>query len=127
MDDAVITAAVKAVLGDRVSKVQASKRLTESAACLVAEGRGPDRALEQLLARQDRGTGTKPVLEINTRHTLVKAISNAKLGARDAEVTDLSELLYDQARILDGEVPDDPAAFVARINRLTVRGLAGSL
>ena len=125
VDDAVITAAVKAVLGERVSNVRASQRLTDSAACLVAEGRGPDRALEQLLAKQDRGTGTKPILEINTKHTLVKSISDAKLGQRDADVSDLSELLFDQARILDGEVPDDPSAFVARINRLAVRGLAG--
>lgn len=126
VDDAVITAAVKAVLGDRVSKVQASHRLIDSAACLVAEGRGPDRTLERLLAMQDRGTGAKPILEINTRHTLVKSISDAKLAARDADVADLSELLYDQARILDGEVPDDPAAFVGRINRLAVRGLGGA-
>lgn len=123
VDDTVITTTIKAVLGDRVSKVLASKRLTDSPACLVAEGKGPDRALEQLLAKQDRGTGAKPVLEINTRHTLVKAISDAKLSQRDPDVVDLSELLFDQARILDGEVPDDPAAFVSRVNRLAVRGL----
>lgn len=50
VDDAVITAAVKAVLGDKVTNVRASQRLTDSAACLVAEGRGPDRELERLLA-----------------------------------------------------------------------------
>jgi molecular chaperone HtpG len=56
---------------------------------------------------------------------LVKAISDAKLGARDTDVADLSELLFDQAQILDGEVPADPAAFAKRLNRLVVRGLAG--
>ncbi len=127
VDDAAITAAVKAVLGDRVSKVQASQRLTDSAACLVAEGRGPDRTLERLLAMQDRGPGSKPILEINTRHALVKSISDARLANHPADVADLSELLLDQARILDGEAPDDPAAFVARINRLAVRGLAGGV
>ena len=96
----------------------------ESAACLVAEGQGPDRELERLLALQDRGTGVKPVLEINTRHGLVKAISAARLGGRGGDVSDLAELLYDQARILDGEVPDDPAAFTARVNRLVMRGIA---
>jgi molecular chaperone HtpG len=124
VDDALITAAVKAVLGERVASVRASQRLTDSAACLVAEGRGPDRELERLLALQDRGTGVKPILEINTRHALVKAISDAKLAQRDSDVTDLSELLLDQARILDGEVPEDPAAFAQRLNRLVVRGLA---
>ena len=125
IDDAVITAAVKAVLGERVANVRASQRLTDSAACLVAEGKGPDRELERLLAMQDRGTGVKPILEINTRHALVRSISDAKLGGRDADVTDLSELLFDQACILDGEVPHDPAAFAARLNRLVVRGLPG--
>jgi molecular chaperone HtpG len=125
VDDALITAAVKAVLGERVGDVRASQRLTDSAACLVADGKGLDRELERLLAMQDRGTGAKPVLEINTRHALAKAIADAKLAGRDADVTDLSELLLDQAAILDGEVPADPAAFAARLNRLVVRGLPG--
>jgi molecular chaperone HtpG len=124
VDDAVIIAAVKATLGERVSDVRASQRLTDSAACLVAGGAGPDRELERLLARQNRGVGSKPILEINTRHPLVKAISDAKLGAREADVADISEVLFDQALILDGEVPVDPAAFAKRVNRLVVRGLA---
>jgi molecular chaperone HtpG len=125
VDDAVIVAAVKAMLGERVSEVRASQRLTDSAACLVAGGSGPDRELERLLSRQNRGLGAKPILEINTRHPLVRAISHAKLGSRDGDVSDLAELLLDQAQILDGEVPSDPAAFAKRVNRLVVRGLAG--
>ena len=58
---------MKAALGERVSEVRASQRLTDSAACLVAGGRGPDRELERLLARQNRGSGAKPILEINMR------------------------------------------------------------
>jgi molecular chaperone HtpG len=123
VDDAVIIAAVKATLGERVADVRASQRLTDSAACLVAAGSGPDRELERLLARQNRGVGAKPILEINTRHPLVKAISDAKLSARDADVADIAEYLFDQALILDGEVPVDPAAFAKRVNRLVVRGL----
>jgi molecular chaperone HtpG len=84
---------------------------------------GPDRELERLLARQNRETASKPILEINTRHPIVRAVSDAKLGARDADVVDLAELLLDQAQILDGEVPADPAAFAARMNRLIARGL----
>src|SRR5262249_36557825 len=74
--DAAVIAAVKTALGDRVSNVRASQRLTDSAACLVAGGVGPDRELERLLARQGRGAGTKPVLELNMRHPLVAAVSS---------------------------------------------------
>jgi molecular chaperone HtpG len=123
VDDAVIIAAVKSVLGERVLDVRASQRLTDSASCLVAKVSGPDRELERLLMLQNRGIGAKPILEINTRHPLVKAIANARLNARQADVADLAELLFDQAQILDGEVPDDPAAFAKRLNRLVVRGM----
>ena len=123
VDDAVVIAAVKAALGDNVSDVRASQRLTDSAACLVAGGKGPDRELERLLARQSRGAGTKPILELNMRHPLVRALAGAKTAAREDDVADLAAILLDQAQILDGEVPPDPAAFAARLNRLVVRGL----
>src|SRR5262245_9087349 len=123
VDEATVIAAVKTALGERVSEVRASQRLTDSPACLVAGGSGPDRELERLLARQNRGAGAKPILELNMRHPLLQALSRAKADARDDEVTDLSALLFDEAKILDGEVPDDPAAFAARLNRLVVRGL----
>ena len=125
VDDAVVLAAVKAALGERVSDVRASQRLTGSPACLVAGRSGPDRELERLLARAKQGAGTKPILELNMRHALVVALSAARAGGRDADVTDIAALLLDQAQILDGEVPDDPAGFAGRLNRLVVRGLAG--
>ena len=69
-DEAAIIATIKATLGDRVFDVRASQRLTTSASCLVAGSHGPDRELERLLARQNRGAGTKPILEINMHHPL---------------------------------------------------------
>ena len=121
--DAAIIEAVKGALGEQVSDVRASQRLTDSAACLVAGGLGPDRQLERLLSRTGRGAGGKPILELNMRHALVRALGLAKAQARADDVADLSALLLDQAQILDGEVPNDPAAFAARLNRLIVRGL----
>lgn len=118
--DAATLAALKATLGDRVSDVRASTRLTDSAACLVADGFGFDRELERLLARQNKGMGTKPVLEVNLRHPLVKAAGLAQ----PEEQADLAFILLDQSKIVDGEVPDDPAAFAARLNRLILRGMA---
>jgi molecular chaperone HtpG len=118
-DEATIIALIKDSLGDRVSDVRASQRLTASASCLVAGSHGPDRELERLLARQDRGGGSKPILEINLRHPLVAAIPQAGGNAKD-----LSFLLFEQAQILDGELPEDPAAFANRLNRLVVGGFS---
>jgi molecular chaperone HtpG len=115
-DEAAILKAVKDALGDKVSDVRASQRLTESAACLVANAQGRDRELDRLLARANRGGGAKPILELNMRHELVKAVARG-------DVEDLANLLLDQAHILDGEVPADPAAFARRLNAFVVRGL----
>jgi molecular chaperone HtpG len=124
-DEASIIKAVKDALGDKVSEVRASRRLTESAACLVASAQGRDRELERLLARQNRGGGAKPILELNMGHDLVKALAQADGDKRADDVTDIAALLLDQAHILDGEVPEDPAGFARRLNALVVRGLGG--
>ena len=105
-------------LGERVSDVRASQRLTSSASCLVAGGDGRDRQLERLLAMQNKGPITKPVLEINMRHPLVAAIATASDAAAD-----VSLLLLEQAQILDGELPEDPAGFANRLNALVLRGV----
>jgi len=117
-DEGAIIAVIKDTLGDRVSDVRASQRLTSSASCLVAGGDGRDRTLERLLAQQNRGPVTKPILEINMRHPLVTAIATAK----DAQ-KDIAFLLLEQAQILDGELPEDPAGFAGRLNQLVLRGI----
>ena len=108
---------LKGVLGEEVSDVRASERLTESAVCLVAPDNAMDRQLEKLLAGAGRLDNTaKPVLEINPRHDLI-----TKLGtlAEDSELReDAAWLLLDEARIVDGELPTDPRAFSARLARL---------
>ena len=118
-DEAATIALIKDALGERVSDVRASQRLTSSASCLVAGGDGRDRQLERLLAMQNKGPITRPVLEINMRHPLVAAVA----GAGDA-AADLSLLLLEQAQILDGELPEDPAGFAGRLNALVLRGIA---
>jgi molecular chaperone HtpG len=117
-DEAATIALIKDALGERVSDVRASQRLTTSASCLVAGGFGRDRQLERMLAQHSPGMGTKPILEINMRHPLVAAIAATKGMAAD-----ISLLLLEQAQILDGELPEDPAAFANRLNRLVLRGL----
>lgn len=122
-DEAATIAVIKAALGERVSDVKASTRLTSSASCLVADSQGPSRELERILAQQNRGMRTKPILEINLRHPMVTAITKSQAGSKT--VDDLSLLLLEQAQILDGELPEDPAAFAARLNRLVLQGLGG--
>ena len=67
-DIAPVVSALKEALGDAVSDVRASKLLVTSAVCLAAPDGGPDRGLERLLQRQNRGMGSKPVLEFNPSH-----------------------------------------------------------
>ena len=114
---------VKVTLGDAVSEVRASDRLTDSAVCLVAPEFGPDRQLEKLLAGAGRlKSATKPVLEVNPRHQIVVAL--AALGDDDrAFKEDTARLLFDEARMLDGEAPDDPRSFSERLTRVIGRGL----
>jgi molecular chaperone HtpG len=121
-DEANTIALIKASLGERVTDVKASTRLTTSASCLVASSQGPDRELERILSQQARGARSKPILEINLRHPLV--LATARAAADRAKVDDLSLLLLEQAQILDGELPEDPAAFAARLNRLVLQGAA---
>jgi molecular chaperone HtpG len=114
---------VKSTLGDAVAEVRASDRLTDSAVCLVAPETGPDRALERVLAGAGRlKTASKPILEVNPRHDLVVAL--AALGERDQSFKeDAARLLFDEARLRDGERPVDARSFSDRLARVLERGL----
>jgi len=97
--------------------------LTDSAACLVAAEHGPDRQLERLLAGAGRiASVAKPILEVNPRHPLIVALAGLSADAR-AFKDDAVHLLFDQARVLDGERPADPRAFSDRLARVLGRGL----
>jgi molecular chaperone HtpG len=112
---------VKATLGEAVADVRASDRLTESAVCLVAPEHGMDRQMEKLLANAGRiGTLAKPILEINPRHPLIAKLSS--LGEAEPRLReDAAHLLFDEARIADGEQPIDPRGFSARLARVIDR------
>jgi molecular chaperone HtpG len=126
---ATLIAAMKQSLGDAVKEVRRSKRLTESPVCLVAGEEGLDRTLEKLLARQ-KTTGVEvsaAVLEINPRHPLIVALAGkAKSGGAIAEVEEATRLLFDQAHILDGDLPADPQGFARRMTRLMTSAVAGT-
>jgi molecular chaperone HtpG len=116
---------IREALGDAVSDVRPSDRLTDSVACLVAAEEGPDRQLEKLLAGAGRlKAGAKPILEVNARHDIVLAV--AGLSDRERELKeDVAHLLLDEARVLEGDRPLDAKQFCDRLARLMRRGLAG--
>ena len=127
-DSAVATLAAlfKQTLGDKVSAVRASARLTVSAVCLVAPDLGPDRQLEKILARHEPlKARSAPILELNPTHSLIKALAQKAVAGSGPALEDAAVILYGEARILDGEPPEDAADHAARIGRLIEKGLAG--
>jgi molecular chaperone HtpG len=114
---------MKTTLGDAVADVKVSDRLTDSAVCLVAPASGLDRQLERMLAGAGRlPTASKPVLEINPRNALIAAV--AALPDDQAELKgDVTHLLLDEARVLDGDRPADARAFADRLARTLTRAL----
>ena len=113
---AVLAAALKQALGDRVKDVRASKRLTESAVCIVNDST-MDRTLEKLLSRQKESgiSVSAPILEINPSHALIKALGNQVKSKGASSVEDAANLLLDQAFIVEGEQLPDPAGFARRM------------
>ena len=125
-DSAVATLAAlfKQTLGDKVSAVRASARLTVSAVCLVAPDLGPDRQLEKILARHEPlKARSAPILELNPTHSLIKALAQKAVAGSGPALEDAAVILYGEARILDGEPPEDAADHAARIGRLIEKGL----
>ncbi|MEQ8357197.1 MAG: molecular chaperone HtpG [Kiloniellaceae bacterium] len=122
--DALI-AFVKLTLKDAVKDVRASKRLTSSPVCLVADEGDLDMHLERLLKQQrqlDRSSAR--ILELNPGHALIKALEGhiGKDGSGRL-VEDAAWLLLDQARIIEGEALPDAAAFSRRLSTLVEKGL----
>ncbi|MGH0256729.1 molecular chaperone HtpG [Sinorhizobium meliloti] len=110
-------------LGEAVSDVRTSDRLTESAVCLVAPEQGPDRQLQKMLQGAGRIEGApKPVLEINPGHQLIASLATCPSEDK-AFREDAVKLLLDQARVLDGDRPEDPRAFAERLSRVFGRAL----
>ena len=126
-DVASLVAVLKLSLGDAVKDVRASKRLTESAVCLVADEHDMDMHLERLLRQHKQmgaGDMSKRILEINPKHALISRLIDlaGKEGA-SASLGDFAWILLDQARILEGEPLPDPASFAKRLSSVLARGL----
>jgi len=111
---------IKDVLGEKVSDVRLSHRLTESPACLVADIYGMSLNMERIMKDAGQlmggmGMGRKPVFEINPTHPLVVRM---KAEQDDTRFADLTHILFDQAILSEGGQLDDPTAFVHKLNSL---------
>ncbi|MBZ0091848.1 MAG: molecular chaperone HtpG [Sulfuricellaceae bacterium] len=107
---------IKAALGERVKEVRVTLRLTDSAACIVADAGDLSANLERMLkAAGQKAPGAKPILEINPRHPLVQKL---KAEAGKERFGDWSSILFDQAQLADGAQLEDPVGFVHRLNSL---------
>jgi molecular chaperone HtpG len=114
--DADLLKKVQESLGERVSEVRSSRRLTDSASCLVLGDEEMALHLQRLLEQAGQAVpDSRPVLELNPSHPLV-----ARLGTEDdaQRFEDLSLVLFEQALLSEGAVLEDPAAFVRRVNQL---------
>ncbi|CCG39714.1 molecular chaperone HtpG [Magnetospirillum molischianum] len=122
---ATLIEAVKLALGDKVKDVRASERLTESAVCLVAAEGEMSMHLEKLLRAHRQVEAERPrILELNPRHALIKGLAHrVKTGGTGPLIEDIAALLFDQARIVEGEPPADPAAFARRLVGVMEKGL----
>lgn len=101
---------LQAALGDKVSGVGVSARLKDSPSMLAAAEGGPDLAMQRLLRRAGRPIfGPAPKLEINPGHKLVQALATRE------DVAEAATLLLDLARLQEGDLPEDPAAFVRHV------------
>ena len=108
------------VLGEKVKEVRMTRRLTESACCLVSDEHDMSGHLERLLKQAgQKAPDRKPILELNPDHPLVKAL----LADQGSSFDDLVWVLFDQALLAEGGQPQDPAAFVRRLNAFMLRGL----
>jgi molecular chaperone HtpG len=106
---------LKDSLKDKAQDVRVTTRLVDSPACLVAEDHGMSMQLARMLKQAgQKAPETKPILEVNAEHALVKKLDGS------AHFDDLAHILFDQALLAEGGLPDDPAAYVKRVNALLV-------
>jgi len=124
-----LVAYLKTALEGQIKDVRTTERLTESACCLVADEGEMDIHLERLLRQHGRmDRASQRILEVNPKHPLIARLAE-RVGDSDAgggaspEIKEAAHLILDQARIVEGETPPDPAAFAQRMSDLVAKGL----
>ncbi len=109
---------LKVALKDKATDVRATSRLVDSPACLVVQDGDMSTQLARMLKQAGQAVPeTKPILEVNAQHPLVKKLEGT---TDEANFADLANILFDQALLAEGGMPADPAAYVKRVNALLV-------
>jgi len=104
---------LKTALADKAKDVRITTRLVDSPACLVVEDGEYSTQLARLLKQAgQKAPEVKPILEINADHALVKKLETS------TAFDDLAHILFDQALLAEGGLPEDPASYVRRVNAL---------
>ncbi|MBB2776337.1 UNVERIFIED_ORG: molecular chaperone HtpG [Comamonas terrigena] len=110
-----VLAQLKEALKDKAEDVRVTTRLVDSPACLVVTDDGMSQQLARMLKQAGQAVpASKPVLEVNPEHALVKKLDGS------VHFHDLAHILFDQALLAEGGIPEDPAAYVKRVNALLV-------
>lgn len=114
---------IKKALGEEVGNVEPGRRLTDSPGCIVADEHGMTLTMQKMLRQAGQDVPeTRPDLEINADHPLLRAMERE---ADEARFGELARLLFDQALLAEGGELADPAAYVRRVNTLLVDALGG--
>jgi len=110
-----LLAKLKEALKEKAEDVRVTTRLVDSPACLVVQDHGMSTQLARMLKQAGQtAPEVKPVLEVNAEHALVKKLDGS------VHFHDLAHILFDQALLAEGGLPEDPAAYVRRVNALLV-------
>ena len=114
---------IKEALGDKVSEVKISSRLKSSAVCLVADAMGPSLSMEHTFASMDNPMfKAKRILELNPKHDLFAKLQILHANGKDnAEFKDYCDLLYTQALIIEGIMPENPVDFADKVAKLMAK------
>ncbi len=112
-----VLAKLKEALKEKAEDVRVTTRLVDSPACLVVKDHGMSMQLARMLKQAGQtAPEMKPILEVNAEHALVKKLS----ADANPHFNDLAHILFDQALLAEGGLPEDPAAYVKRVNALLV-------
>ena len=114
---------IKEVLGDKVAEVKVSTRLKSSAVCLVADEAGPSLSMEQTFKEMENPLfKAKRILEINPHHELFTRLQSLHGAGKDTpEFKDYCDLLYSQALLIEGILPENPVEFASKLAKLMAK------